>query len=268
MDLTKEKFDIFIQAGQSNAEGTGLGPVLKEYVSSEKVLYLSAEKEVTILQNGLKIDYADKPFSVELAKERCVDGKQYGDFALTFSEEYIKNGLLKEDKKMLIVRAAVGGTGFYKKQWGVGNILHSKMIEMVEYALSLNPENRVVGFLWHQGEHDAFEGNQPENYYNQLCGLVNDVRSRYGNMPFICGDFVNEWKQLNIEQCTPIVEMIKKVSFDIGRSAFVETSDLLSNNQMIGNGDNIHFCRQDLQELGHRYFAAFKKLMEVEHENF
>lgn len=36
-----------------------------------------------------------------------------------------------------------------------------------------------------------------------------------------------------------IVERIKKVSFDIGRSAFVETSDLLS----IGNGDNIHFCR-------------------------
>ena len=268
MNLLQEKFDILIQAGQSNAEGTGLGPVIKEYVPSERILYLSAEKKVTILENDLKIDYADKPFSIEIAKERCVDGKQYGDFALAFSEEYIKNGFLKEDRKLLIVRAAVGGTGFYKKQWGVGNVLHLKMIEMLEYAMSLNPENKVVGFLWHQGEHDAFEGNQPENYYNQLWNMINDVRLRYGNIPFLCGDFVNEWKQLNIEQCTPIVEMIKKVSFDVGKSAFIETSDLLSNNQKTGNGDNIHFCRQDLQELGNRYFLAFKTLMEVEYENF
>ncbi|MBE5739383.1 MAG: sialate O-acetylesterase [Clostridiales bacterium] len=257
MDLTKEKFDILIQAGQSNAEGMGLGPVLKEYVSSEKVLYLSAEKEVTILQNGLKIDYADKPFSIELAKERCVDGKQYGDFALTFSEEYIKNGLLKEDKKMLIVRAAVGGTGFYKKQWGVGNILHSKMIEMVEYALSLNPENRVVGFLWHQGEHDAFEGNKPEIYHKQLTDMINDVRFRYGNMPFIAGDFVNEWKSKNLDSCEPIVNVIRMVVKECGYAGFVETADLLSNNQKTGNGDDIHFCRQALHVLGRRYFDMY-----------
>ena len=55
--------------------------------------------------------------------------------------------------------------------------------------------------------------------------------------------------------------MIKKVSCDIGNSAFIETSDLLSNNQMIANGDNIHFCRQALQELGHRYFLAFRSLI-------
>lgn len=261
MDLLKEKFDILIQAGQSNAEGTGLGPVQKQYVPTEKVCYLSAEKEVTILENGLKIDYAAKPFFIEVAKERVSEGKKYGDFSLTFCQEYIKNGLLKEDRKLLIIRAAVGGTGFYKKQWGVGNILHSKMIELVDYALSLNCENRVVGFLWHQGEHDAFERNLPQNYYYQLSDTIKDVRSRYGEMPFICADFVNEWKQLNIEQCAPIVEMIKKVSCDIGKSAFIETSDLLSNNQVVANGDNIHFCRESLHELGRRYFQSFRALV-------
>lgn len=33
-------FDIIIQAGQSNAEGWGVGRVEKEYVSDERVLYL------------------------------------------------------------------------------------------------------------------------------------------------------------------------------------------------------------------------------------
>ena len=32
MDYQKEKFDIIIQAGQSNAQGCGRGEVTKEYV--------------------------------------------------------------------------------------------------------------------------------------------------------------------------------------------------------------------------------------------
>lgn len=36
--------DIIIQGGQSNAEGSGLGPVEKEYIPSAQVLYLEAKK--------------------------------------------------------------------------------------------------------------------------------------------------------------------------------------------------------------------------------
>ena len=39
---------------------------------------------------------------------------------------------------------------------------------------------------------------------------------------------------------------------------YIETSDLRSNNQKNGDGDEIHFCREDLQELGRRYFDAWK----------
>lgn len=35
---------------------------------------------------------------------------------------------------------------------------------MIEYALSLNVVNRVVAFLWDQGEHEAVLKNEPENY--------------------------------------------------------------------------------------------------------
>ena len=216
---------------------------------------------------NLHITFPEVPFQVSVASELRENNEILGDFSLTFAQEYERSSLLKDGRKLLIIRTAVGGAGFKKGHWGLENILHKKMVELVDYALALNPENRVVAVLWHQGEHDAFEGTAPENYYNQLCDTIKDVRSRYGEMPFICADFVNEWKQLNIEKCAPIVETIKKVSCDIGNSAFIETSDLLSNNQMIANGDNIHFCRQALQELGYRYFLAFRKLIGVLNEN-
>ena len=44
--------------------------------------------------------------------------------------------------------------------------------------------------------------------------------------------------------------------------AYVETADLRSNDQKTGDGDEIHFCREDLRELGHRYYAAFAKQMD------
>ena len=253
-------YDIIIQAGQSNAEGTGKGPVEKEYEETEKIAYLTAEKTMEITSERIWITFADKPFVIETAKERTGAEGKIGDFALTFAQAYVENGLLQKDRKVLIIRAGVGGTGFQKKYWTEDGELYLKMLEMCDYALSLNPENRIVGFLWHQGEHDAFEGNTPENYYQQLLGLVNGVRSRYGNKPFIAGDFVNEWKSKNLDSCNPIVDTIKKVVNDIGNAGFVETADLPSNNQKIGNGDDIHFCRESLHELGRRYFKEFSKL--------
>lgn len=258
LNFSKEKFDIIIQAGQSNAQGTGIGAVEKEYCPTDKVYYLNSEKTVDVVESGLKIEFAGAPFQIEIAQECPVNGELTGDFSLTFAENYIKQGLLKEDRKILIVRAAIGGTGFFKKHWGLEDILYLKMLEMVDHALGLNPENKVVAFLWHQGEHDAVEGNTASRYYEQLSTLLKSVRARYGaEIPFIAGDFVNEWKMKNIEACEPIVGAIKKVVKDTPLCAFVETSDLLSNNQKTSNGDDIHFCRQALHVLGARYFDAF-----------
>ena len=135
------------------------------------------------------------------------------------------------------------------------------MIEMVDYALKLNPENKVVCMLWHQGEHDAFEGNPPEIFSKQLIKLICDIRLRYGeNLPFIAGDFCYEWKEENIDKCTPIIDAIKAIVEKDNFASFVETRGLLSNNQKNQNGDNIHFCRESLMELGKRYFDAFSMI--------
>lgn len=263
MDLTNTKFDIVIQGGQSNAEGLGTGSVKKELLPSmsENIFYLDSEKEVEHLKDCVRITFANTPFLINPAKERVSEQNPIGDFSLAFASMYEKEIIQNRDRKLLIVRAAVGGTGFIKGHWGLGNQLYLKMLEMTDFALSLNKENRVVGFLWHQGECDASEKNEPDVFKQQLSDMVHDVRARYGEkLPFIAGDFVSEWKNKNIADCTPIVEMIRQVVVEAGDAAFVETSDLLSNNQKICNGDDIHFCREALYILGQRYFSVFKEI--------
>ena len=261
MDRKDMKFYIIVQGGQSNAEGSGCGPVTEEFIPLEDVWYLNVEKTVQEVDGNLLITYADKPFALEIAKERTLNGNVYGDFALTFAQSYIKAGSLKEGRKLLIVRAAIGGTGFKKAHWGLGNLLYEKLKEMVEYALSLNEENRIVAFLWHQGEHDAFEKNDPAVFKTQLADQLQDFRARYGEkIPFVAGDFVSEWKNKNLEDCKPILSNIREVIAENMPAAFVETADLLSNNEKHQNGDDIHFCRESLHILGKRYFDAFQSL--------
>lgn len=254
-------YDIIVQGGQSNADGTGCGPVTKELSVSPNVWYLNAEKTVEVLDDNLCITYADKPFQIIPAQERLVNGQITGDFSLTFAEEYEKAGLLQAGRKLLIVRAAIGGSGFKKEHWGVGKLLYNKLVDMVNYALALNEGNRVVGFLWHQGEHDAFEKNAPEQFKAQLSGQLRDFRARYGaDVPFIAGDFVREWKSQNEADCAPILQKIHEVIAEEGKGSFVETSDLLSNNETFQNGDPIHFSRESLHILGRRYFQAFQTI--------
>jgi len=232
-------FDIIIQGGQSNAEGCGGGPVTDEYIPSENVLYMNND------------------FTVSIAEERIWDGNKTNEFSLSFSREYIKSGKLEQGRKILVVRAAVGGTGWADNRWGMGQDLYLNMMRMVKAALELNPRNELKAFVWHQGETDS--GTATEIHYNHLIALVKSVREtyNYNNLPFIAGDFVNEWKMKNLQACGPVSTAIRNVCRDLG-GAFVETSDLKSNNQEIGNGDDIHFSRNALDIMGRRYFEAFE----------
>lgn len=131
---------------------------------------------------------------------------------------------------------------------------------MVDYALKLNPENRIVGFLWHQGESDVINKSEPKEFYKNLTNLLKSVRNRYGEMPFIAGDFIYDWRNRNLTECSPILKEIRRVVQENKLCAFVETDGLLSNAQKNNNSDGIHFCRESLYELGHRYFKAYAKL--------
>lgn len=253
-DFSKEKFDIIIQAGQSNSEGFGVGPVDEPYQPNEQVWYLNPD------------------FTISMASEDVMYNEIRSTFALSFASRYVSEGLLQEDRKLLIIRAAVGGTGFLDNHWKLEDDFYLRMMEMTRTALSLNEENRLVALLWHQGETDATLKASYEVHYNHLNTLLESVRSEFSvqNLPFIAGDFVHHWRDKNQEICAPILEAIRAVCADCRSGTFVETDELHSNLQEMGRKtqcgpdvieDDIHFSRKSCYQLGARYFDAYLKLI-------
>ena len=248
-NFRKEKFDVIIQGGQSNSDGSGHGNVPKHYTVNDKVWYLNQD------------------FTISMAQERVYGNHISGDFSLEFARSYIEDGLLKERRNLLIIRAVVGGTGFADKRWGLMDDLFLQMLEMTKTALELNDENRLVAFLWHQGESETGVPNY-DTHYNNLSNLVKTVRTEFkqSGLPFMAGDFVELWRQNNPETWKPVIEAIRAVCEQIGNAAFVETGGLKSNFEEYGleaDGfkDDIHFSRAALYELGDRYYAAYKSVM-------
>ncbi len=263
-------YDIIVLAGQSNAEGTGLGdgPVFER---NERILRLYDPQDNGFEPNddGEMILKVKKPwqFLTAPAEERFCDGCDRASFGLWFATEYINSGLLAKGRKILMINAAVGGTGFKRGHWGRGEILSERLYEMIDTALK-QKENRVVAFLWHQGEHDVFENmDLPreklyENYRASLSALFNDVKERYAqfSFPIIAAGFSEEYRNQNEgyrSGCDAVLKATKEVCAKLGSAAVVDTFDLRSNNQVSGNGDLVHFCRESLYELGKRYFKKY-----------
>ena len=246
-DFTQDKFDILIQAGQSNSEGYGFGPTDAPYQPDGRVWYLNQDGTLTV------------------AAEKVAGNGIQTNFALPFARAYLDAGRLASDRKLLIIRSAVGGTGFLDNHWKLTDDLYLQMVEMTRTALSLNPENRLVALLWHQGETDAGCHATYEQHYNHLMTLVRSVREAFDTpaLPFIAGDFVHHWRDANAEICAPVLEAIRAVCRDCGHGGFVETDGLKSNaleqiDHPLGWGeDTIHFSRRAIYDLGRRYFERF-----------
>lgn len=255
-DFSKETFDIIIQAGQSNSEGYAFGAVEKAYKHDDRVWYLTGDWRVP------------RDFHFEPAKEYVhdnVDNSICGNFSLSFAQRYIEDGRLESGRKLLILRTAVGGSGFLDNYWKPGDRLYVRMMAMIQTALELNPQNRLVALLWHQGETDAVFHASYDVHYNHLADFIRTVRGtlELPELPFVAGDFTKQWSEENKETVIPVVHAIRSVCKDIGMAAFVESSGLLSNAQDTENNpntDSIHFCRQAIYELGDRYYDAFVQL--------
>lgn len=267
-------YDIIVLAGQSNAEGTGLGegPV---FLQDKRIMRLYDPQDNGFEKNedGEMVLKVKKPWSflISEAEERMCDGIVRGSFGLWFAKAYIERGFLKPGRKILMVNAAVGGTGFARRHWGRGEILSDRLYDMIDAALA-EKDSKIVAFLWHQGEHDAFEniGASHEELYKKyresLYTLFSDVKKRYSQFgfPFIAGGFVDEYQLLEDNAgCATVFEATKSVCEELCNGAVASGTGLSSNNQVSGNGDKIHFSRQGLYILAQRYFEEYLKLCEL-----
>lgn len=262
--------DIIILAGQSNAEGNGHGAVDSEYVSAPEILSLQGKRTEQVVKKQGEKDYlvieTENSYFIDVAKERVSGKTVFGNLALTFAKKYKENAL-KDGRKILIVNTAVGGTGFARNHWGKGEVLFERLMAMTSEALKMNSQNKVVAFLWHQGEHDAYEFDhltdaKREDFYREKVNyLFSRVRKSFGKMPIICGKFTSPWEKLYKSRCEAIYSATEKVCKALGSAVMVTTSDLTTNAYETGNSDDIHFSRKALYLLGERYYGAYDNIL-------
>ena len=274
--MENNKFDIIIVAGQSNAEGNGIKEDDKEIIS-DKVYQIADKNHIGTKDLGNGKVIIDMVYPTEMVLEKAHErtdatGKKFADFSETFANCYIDGGFLEKGRKVLIIKTAVGGTGFARKEWGVGNILFERLNLMTDYALKLNKENRIVAFLWHQGEHDAFENanlsaDERYNFYREnFAKQTLAFRKKYGKeIPVIAGEMVNSWAELseNKSKCDAVEKATKDVCSAVDIAGVVSSEGLISNDDAFKNGDNLHFCADSIYELGRRYYSLFEKITKL-----
>jgi len=268
-----EKYDIIILAGQSNAQGQGRGPVTREFVPDERIHFMKDDSNPKFSHEGGITKLVMKwpaVNTISVADERRnANGDKIGCFALQFAEKYVQE-YLEEGRKVLIVDANFGGTGFARPEWGVGNPMHTRMLAMTKAALDENPaENRIVAILWLQGEHDSFENADwdPERRYTthkkNLTDTFNDYYEMLGDrsIPLIAGEFpetfCNQWP----EATNAVLKAIREVIVDEFGGGFVETKGLPSNALKLPDCKDIyHYCRESLHILGGMFFEKYRQI--------
>lgn len=277
----KTGYDIIIQAGQSNAQGYGYGETACPYTPSDDVLYY-CDFDFERYDDINRSDSGDG-FKITVAKERVVEGYTICNFSLPFASEYVKAGLLKEGRRVLIIRCAIGATSFACNHWGKNDYLFLRMLRAIDNAMRLefgDNAHRFVALLWHQGESDTGVNASSTAYYNNLKFLVEAVRekTKTPSLPFLAGDFVQDWKNSSegvFNGCIPIEGALRQLTNDLPYAGFVESVGLLSNrlnptlpvipaerSSLIHDveNDDIHFCRDAQMQLGKRYFEGLLKI--------
>ncbi len=264
-----ENYDIIIIGGQSNAQGYGLGAVTKEYLPDERILIMNDEINACFEKDErgidvLKINYPS-PKRITVADERMENGEKIGNLALTFAARYVADGRLGEGRRLLILNTGVGGTGFRDDQWGIGRTLYERMKDFCHTALKLGGENRLVAFLWHQGECDSIENPEWDSEFRflthrkNLAGMLSDFKTEFSvpTLPVIMGGFCDEWYLEHKAVCDAVIGAMREVCAEQG-GGFVETAGLKSNHEAGVNEDVIHFSRESLHILGERYYEKYK----------
>lgn len=273
-DFINEKYDIIFLVGQSNAEGHGFGEVENPFEPSDAIMQLVDSYPVMYKLNAAGVDELDVPdetiYRIKPAQEntRKIVGR-LGCFALPFARLYSEQFLAGSDRKALVIRAAIGGTGFMRNQWTPDGVLFKRACEMLDIALSLNPENRLAAILWHQGENEAVDGKGKgydylySFYEKALTTLISDFNEKYGNAPFIAAGHCEDWVPRFAVESPAITDATKTVVAKFDNAGYVETAGLGSNDR-IQKGkylDDAHFNRPALYELGERYFKAYKEII-------
>ncbi|MEG1829095.1 MAG: sialate O-acetylesterase [Cellulosilyticaceae bacterium] len=172
-ELKDKKYVILCVAGQSNAVGYDESIVDSYYtdLENERIMQLGLYEEdnLNIIPLGTCAqNYQDlRPYS---HPENDKQNRGTKGVHLPLGNLLLK--YLPSEYNLLVIPAAYGGTGFtvgaegtYDEmnlkpaegmwRWGMQSPYYKGIKDRIAYALKLNEENKFLGMIWIQGEHDS-----------------------------------------------------------------------------------------------------------------
>lgn len=266
-------YDIIVLAGQSNAEGVGMGPVFADRTNDARLFQFGRAGA-----DNYKIIPAADPLQSWSYPNNAVS------FGMSFAREYAVT--MPADRHVLIIPVAYGGSSIL--QWlsppsehslpspSSRKDLYADMRMRILTALGMNPANRVVALLWHQGETDIIyiQGQTPlmahKNVYAMhLQNFITNLRADFPTVPafpILMGEPVASWMARDSVR-TGLVSRLKDVARKNHETYFVGSYGLKSNAEAGYNpADTIHFSGQAQTTYGKRYFKAYKHRLSIETE--
>lgn len=152
---------------------------------------------------------------------------------------------------VVLVPAAMGGTGFGDNRWNPGDDLYADAVARVNALMTANPGFLFKGILWHQGERDMNAAiATPAAAYRaaldaMIAGMRADIVAADATTPFVLGQPL--YSRYSAE---PVFAEITNTPSTTAYCAVVSSEGLTD------RGDNLHFNAASLRSLGARYATA------------
>ena len=223
-------YDVILLVGQSNMQGVSTPiDVVLDATDPRIMQYGSTSQAVTIAADPLD--------------NLAVTADSIG-LGLSLAKSYLST--IPASRRVMLVPAAKGGTGFGTGFWRSGGIGYTNAVSTTNAAIGYGGlENTIIAMAWHQGESDA--AMTELQYSTDLDLLINGVRSEIVGAssvtPFIVGE-VPTWSTL---YGAGVAAALADTPSRVANTAWVATSDLTD------KGDSVHFDTASLRTLGGRY---------------
>ena len=234
---SKEKFHLYLLAGQSNMAGRGTVEARDKEIHA-RVLTLNKMGEWVYAQDPI---HFDKPIA------GVGPGRSFGK-VMADSDPSVTVGLIP---------CAVGGSGI--DAWQEGAIFTQTNSRPYDDALTRTrramKDGTLKGMLWHQGENDSNK-DLAKNYQEKLVELFKRVRKEFDDPEFLI-----VIGQLGQFESNPWTEY--KTNVDAAHKTIAENdpfTTFVSSDGLACGSDNIHFDSASMREFGRRYAKALQKM--------
>lgn len=171
-------------------------------------------------------------------------------WALQFSIEY---RAANPDIDLVLVPAALGGTGFSDNRWNPGDDLYADAVARVNALMAVRPEFSFRGILWHQGEADSFTAADAAAHQGALEAMIaamrTDIAAAGPQTPFVAGGMVPALVAASADR-QRVQANLESLGSRVAHTAHAASTGLSA------IADGVHFNAAAMRVLGSRYLAG------------